>query len=346
MSAEALSISHFDKPDFEHTVIQSERIGIYAEKKSTVKDSFAEDVETGLTGYPKYLLPKYLYDEKGSELFELITKTREYYPTRTERIILESCIAELCKICSGVDVISEMGSGSSEKTKIILDHFAQKRNHLAYIPIDVSDILIESSKELVERIHNLSITGIVSEYERGLELLRQIEAKPKLILFLGSSIGNFEDDEIISLMQEIHDAMHEHDHLLIGFDLEKEHSVLNHAYNDSGGITRDFNKNILKRINRELDADFDLQNFNHHAFFNEKKHRVEMHLVSTQDQRVHIGKIERTIAFGEGESIHTENSHKFSDALIAEYAGQSELRVQKIWKDENSYFALTLFKPE
>lgn len=346
MSAEALSISYFEKPDFEHTVIQSERIGIYAEKKSTVKDSFADDVESGLTGHPKYLLPKYLYDEQGSELFEKITTTTEYYPTRIERTILESCISELTEICSAVDVISEMGSGSSEKTKIILDHFARKRTHLSYIPVDVSDILIESSKELINRIHNLSITGIVSEYERGLELLGQIEEKPKLILFLGSSIGNFEDDEIISLLQDVRDAMHEHDYLLIGFDLEKDHSVLNRAYNDSKGITSDFNKNILRRINRELDADFDLKNFHHYAFFNEKKHRIEMHLISTVDQRVHLGKIGRTIAFGEGESIHTENSHKFSGTLIEEYAGHADLKVEKIWKDELSYFALTLFKSE
>jgi len=342
MPAEPLLQSVIEQPNFERRIIRSHRMEIFAEKKAAVTNSFAEDVEIGLTAYPKYLSPKYFYDVQGSLLFEQITATEEYYPTRSERWILEKYIEDLNSICESIDVVSELGSGNSEKTKIILDMFAGRRQHLHYIPIDVSDILINSSRDLTRQFHNLSITGIISDYEQGLSLLSQIEDDPKLLIFLGSSIGNFENDEIITLMQNIGDALYEKDYLLIGFDLEKDEKILNRAYNDEAGITSAFNKNILKRMNRELNADFNLNYFQHHAFFNPQKHRVEMHLVSTKNQFVHIGKLGRTISFYEGESIHTENSHKFSDELIKEYARQANLQVVKTYKDENKYFALSL----
>jgi L-histidine N-alpha-methyltransferase len=342
MAAAPLLHSDFERPNFERKIIKSNRIDVFAEKKAFVTDSLAEDVEISLTAHPKYLLPKYFYDDSGSRLFEQITLTEEYYPTRSEQWILENYINELEEICTGINVISELGSGTSEKTKIILDNFTGKRKHLHYIPIDVSDILIEGSKNLIHEFNNISVTGIISEYEKGLSLLAQIEDHPKLLLFLGSSIGNFEDDEIITLMQNISDALYENDYVLIGFDLEKDEKILNRAYNDAAGITSAFNKNILHRINRELGADFDLNKFRHHAFFNARKHRVEMHLISIDNQFVHIGKLNRTISFCEGESIHTENSHKFSDKLINDYASQANLRIVKTWKDKNKYFALSL----
>jgi L-histidine Nalpha-methyltransferase len=339
MNLAVRSVSH----NFEYENINNDRFQLYRQQSDVVRHSFAEDVHDGLRNTTKKLLPKYFYDDIGSELFEQITTTPEYYPTRTERQILENSMNEIKSICQDIKVISELGSGSSEKTKIILESFLSEKHELTYIPIDVSDILVTSSERLLSRYHDLDITGIVAEYEPGLSLLSGFDNYAKLLIFLGSSIGNYNREEAGDLLKSISDSMGERDFALIGFDLIKDNNILTQAYNDSQGITEAFNLNILSRINRELDGNFNLENYRHKAFYNSIASRIEMHLVSQKDQQVFIKSLNRNYEFAKGESIHTENSHKFTDQSIAEMAASSGLNVVKTWKDSNNYFALTLF---
>ncbi len=332
------SVNHF-----EFSTLVNERFELYRQQVADVKNSFAEDVEQGLSANPKILSPKYFYDDTGSELFEKITTTPEYYPTRTERKILAKNMSDIIENCPDTEIIAELGSGSSEKTKIIIQSFLRGNDHLTYMPIDVSDILIPSSENLLRTHKNLRVTGIVSEYEPGLELLSDISDAPKLILFLGSSIGNFDTNAAKELLRHISDSMNRQDSLLIGFDLLKNVDVLHAAYNDTQGYTKAFNLNMLHRINRELDANFATEQYRHKAFFNSLASRVEMHLISEQEQLVSVNKLNRKFSFKKGESIHTENSHKFNDASINDLAASAGLRVLRSWKDADNYFALTLF---
>lgn len=307
-------------------------------------DNFAQDVFVGLKSEQKTLSPKYFYDQIGSELFVKITQTEEYYPTRTEKSILKQYSAAIVDECDGVDWLVELGSGSSEKTDTLLHEFHKKRKAFKYIPIDVSDIIIDSGKKLLEKYERLSVTGILSDYERGLSVVSKVDNGAKLILFLGSSIGNFEPTEIEGFLCMTQKTLADEDFILIGFDLVKDPKILNAAYNDSQGITEAFNYNILTRINRELDGNFDVDKFDHLAFFNEKESRVEMHLESKINQTVTIGELNKKISFKSGETIHTENSHKFTLDMIASYANNSYLEVVKTWTDPQEYFALCLLR--
>ena len=273
-------------------------------------DNFAKDVLLGLKADKKFLSPKYFYDQKGSELFVQITKTDEYYPTRTEREIINQFSPDI----------------------------------IDYIMIDVSDIIIESGKELLKKYDRLSVTGILSDYTRGLTLVPKIGNKAKLILFLGSSIGNFEPHEIEKFLVLTRQNLNQEDFILVGFDLVKDRKILHAAYNDTKGITKAFNLNILRRINRELEANFDLNKFEHHAFYNENRSRIEMHLVSKENQMVTIDALKIKIYFKKNESIHTENSYKFTHKMIHSYAGMANLNIIKTWTDPANYFALCLMR--
>jgi len=322
--------------------ILSERLSIYNVLNGARKSTFAEDVRFGLGAERKFLKPKYFYDDIGSVLFEKICKTKEYYVTRTEAEVLRRYGSEISKANLNKHVVIELGSGSSVKTRYIIDSFISNNGGLNYIPIDVSDIMISSSQVLVNDYSRLKINGVLSEYEDGLEVASSLSSKPKMILFLGSSIGNFDPAEAHALMNRISNVMNENDSLLIGFDLVKDEDVLNAAYNDAEGYTADFNLNLLKRINNELKGEFNLSGFEHSAFFNREKSRVEMHLVSLAEQDVCIHDIKKKLHFRKGETIHTENSHKFTDEMINDLARQSGLAVENVWKDEKDYFALCL----
>jgi dimethylhistidine N-methyltransferase len=324
--------------------IETNRLTILGDSSKHHLNNFAQDVLSGLRAERKILSPKYFYDEIGSNLFVQITQTEEYYPTRTEKSILNQYSSQIVDTCEKVNWLVELGSGSSEKTESLLCEFHQKRNTFNYIPIDVSDIIIDSGKKLLEKYDKLSVTGILSDYERGLSLVSKVENGSKLILFLGSSIGNFTPAEIDAFLTMTRKALHDNDYILIGFDLVKNRGVLEAAYNDAQGITEAFNLNILQRINRELDGNFDVGNFEHTAFFNEKLSRVEMHLVSKKKQTVTIGTLNTKISFRKNETIHTENSHKFTPEMIASYADEARLEVVKTWTDPKDYFALCLLK--
>lgn len=305
--------------------------------------TFAEDVKVGLTAGNKFLLPKYFYDEKGSALFDKICLTDEYYITRTESEILRSYCKELTQLNCNKKATVELGSGSAVKTKYILDAFLSAKGNITYIPIDVSTILIDSAKELLRLNDSLCIDGIIGEYEKGLILSAELCKGPKMIIFLGSSIGNLTPDEAKKFVKFVSDNMSEEDSLLIGFDMVKDIEVLNKAYNDSMGVTTEFNLNLLVRINNELGGHFDLAEFEHQAFFNGQETRIEMHLVSKSKQDVRIDSINETIHFEKGEKIHTENSYKFTDKMIEELAEYSELGIVSKKKDAKGYFSLCLF---
>jgi len=324
--------------------IENERLKIIRLDNFPRTNSFAEDVKIGLTSENKFLLPKYFYDIRGSELFEKICETEEYYPTRTEISILKNLSDTISERNREKYLIVELGSGSSYKTNYILQSFLKSREKLYYIPIDVSDILVESSKNLVEKYKRLFVTGLVTFYEEGMDYVVNVYKSPKLILFLGSSIGNFTQEQAIDFMKMLRNHITFGDRLIIGFDLIKDRKVLLEAYNDKEGITAEFNLNILKRINTELGGNFDLLKFNHLAIFNEEKSRIEMHLISKEDQNVFVKDIDEKITFKKSEIIHTENSYKFTHEMINSLADASGMEFSDSYTDDKKYFALCAFK--
>lgn len=322
----------------------SDRLNIYSLDSIHLINSFADDVKSGLTSEKKFMYPKYFYDERGSMLFEKICETKEYYPTRTETSILKNYSDTISKRNKDKNLIVELGSGNSLKTNYLLTSFLKTRDKLFYTPIDVSNILIESSKLLIKKYNKLFINGIVSFYKEGLDLVLSLEKSPKLIIFLGSSIGNFSEEEIILFMKMLKNEMSDADRLLIGFDLVKDKKVLEDAYNDSAGITAEFNLNILQRINTELDGNFDLNKFEHYAIFNEEKSRMEMYLISKERLFTEVKEINEIIKFEKGEKIHTENSYKFTYKTINELAEKSDLEFSDYYTDEKNYFSLCVFR--
>ncbi|HLN35279.1 MAG TPA: L-histidine N(alpha)-methyltransferase [Nitrososphaeraceae archaeon] len=321
---------------------------------NTLIDEFARDVKYGLGRKRKRLDPKYFYDKTGSELFESICTQPEYYLTRTEYKIILKNIGELVNYFDNQNVsIIELGSGSSKKTKIILKYFLEKQeNKLHYFPIDVSyEMLFNSNKKLLKDFPKITSHPISSDYFDGIRQANEyihsngnIPDK-KLILFFGSSLGNFEPKYAISFLRSIRKGLAPDDSFLIGFDLVKKKEVLEAAYNDGNGITAQFNLNILRRINNELDGEFDLESFKHFAYFNEKKSRIEMHLVSKIKQNVKIGKINKSFNFLKNESIHTENSYKYKIQDIKKFAKKSNMKVEKNFLDDNNWFSLSLLVP-
>ncbi len=340
----------FDRSKVEHhsydEKVINERLQIFYLEHFEEKNTFAEDVKNGLLAANKFLLPKYFYDARGSELFERICGMEEYYLTRTELGIIKKSAGYISNSNLNKNTLVELGSGSSAKSKHILDSFLKLRDEVKYVPIDVSDIIVECSQILIEKYANLHITGLVSFYEEGVDFITQIDESPKVILFLGSSIGNFTFDAEEIFLKRLRNDMREDDILIIGFDMIKDERVLLNAYNDRGGITSEFNLNILRRINEELGGNFNLKMFKHEAIFNKDDSRIEMHLVSKETQEVCITAIGETILFEKGETIHTENSHKFSDKKIEDISNRANLFVSERFKDEKNYFSLCIFKPK
>lgn len=322
----------------------NEKLSIYRSDKIHFKNSLEEDVKAGLNSDRKFLLPKYFYDEKGSKFFELICRTKEYYPTRSETEILELLSETISKRNIDKDMIVELGSGTSVKTELLISSFLKERDKLDYIPVDVSNVIIESSKQLTSKFSNLHVNGFISFYEDGMEYIASHFNSPKVILFLGSSIGNFSPEERIDFMKMLGKYMNITDRLLIGFDLIKDRKILEDAYNDSEGITADFNLNILERINRELNADFIIKNFKHKSVFNAAENRIEMYLESQHDMEVKLKGIDEKIILKKGELIHTENSYKFNKTIINDLAKSSGMVFSDYYTDEKEYFALCAFR--
>ena len=327
--------------DYKKYVIDS-NLQYFKPHTTQIVKTFVDEISASLNENSKFIDPKYFYDKKGSELFEQICSLPEYYPTRTEIEILGNIQTELSNYLDDSFRLVELGSGSSNKTRLILDIFDKIQQRIEYFPIDISEILTESSELLQREYKNLHITGIVDTYEGGLEFIEKYDDKKNLIIFLGSSYGNFLPKEGENFLKKINSIMKKEDFFLIGLDLVKDKKILEKAYNDSQGITAKFNLNILSRINDELDADFNLNNFRHVAKYNEENQRIEMYLQSTVYQSVVISKANLSLTFNSGELIHTEHSHKYTINQIHELTEKTGFVLTKIWTDKNKQYALVL----
>ncbi len=302
--------------------------------------SFAEDVRAGLTAQPKTLPPKYFYDALGSQLFEAICLLPEYYLTRAETEIFEQHAAEIVRQLPAPVGLVELGSGSSIKTRLLIEAILANQPELHYQPMDISAWILELSAEaLLGNYERLRITGHVGDYTHGLEEIERQAGERLLALFLGSNIGNYTLDEARQLLKTIRQALQAGDGLLLGADLKKSVEVLIPAYADALGVTAAFNLNLLSRINRELEADFNLAQFEHLARYNEAKGRVEAHLISRTAQTVHLRKLNLTIEFQPGETIHTENSYKFDLWQLAALAEEAGFKPAQIWFDGERRFS-------
>jgi dimethylhistidine N-methyltransferase len=321
-----------------------ERFSLVETPESVELTSLATEVERGLSAKPKKLPCRFFYDEAGSEIFEEICDLPEYYVTRTEAEILENHADDIASAYDQRVTLAELGSGSSTKTRLLIDAMLRRHGGLRYVPVDISRNMLEASAlDLLDRYEALEIRAIASEYEVGLRHLRGESDAPKLIAWLGSTIGNLTRDEGAAFLGTVRAAMSPGDRLLVGIDLRKDRAVLEAAYDDSAGVTARFNLNLLERINRELGGHFDLANFAHRAVYDEVSGRVEMHLVSTREQRVSIEELGFEVEFGAQETIHTENSHKYDQAEIDALAASAGLRRDSEWLDARGYFSLNLF---
>ena len=330
-----------DNLKYKKYVVDS-RLRYFKPHATKIQKTFADEILYGLNRNSKFINSKFFYDKKGSELFEQICLLEEYYPTRTEISILQSIQSELSSLLDDSFRLVELGSGSSTKTRLILNMFRRFQSNIEYFPIDISEILTESSEFLLQEYGNLSITGIIDTYEGGLEFIEQYDSKKNLIVFLGSSFGNFSPYTGKNFLKKINSVMKSGDLFLLGLDLVKSTSVLKNAYDDSKGITAKFNLNVLSRINDELDADFIIDNFQHYAIYNEKKQRIEMHLRSLLDQSIIISKANLVIQLRKDELITTEYSYKYKINQIKELMFDSGFDIKNIWVDKNSFFALIL----
>ena len=307
---------------------------------------FAHDVWEGLTSTPKRLSCRYFYDEEGSALFEEICELPEYYVTRTELAILDEHSAEIASLFPEAVGLVELGSGSALKTRLLMQALIERHGRLHFIPIDISrSALEESSMSLVKQFDELEILAVAGEYTDGLEYLKQNTVERRLILWLGSNIGNFERPEAAAFFHRVHDAMEPDDRFLVGIDLRKDRAILEAAYDDSRGVTARFNKNILKRVNAQLGGHFDLDRFRHLARYDDELGRVEMHLVASTSHAVAVDALELQVEFAEGETIHTENSYKYSQQEIEELTARSAFHLERQWFDADHRFSLNLFCP-
>jgi dimethylhistidine N-methyltransferase len=304
-------------------------------KQKSTSSAMLTEVLEGLQKPQKTLPSKYFYDKRGSELFEKICTLDEYYLTRTELEIMQHNIREIASTLGKHVQLIELGSGSSLKTRLLLDHLDDIHS---YVPVDISEEFLQNvTQDLQKEYPDLLIEPIAADYTKPFDLSESPEGVKKLFYFPGSTIGNFTRQKAADFIGLISNLIQEKGGLLIGFDLIKDREKLIAAYDDSKGVTAAFNKNILVRINRELNVDFDPDQFKHRAVFNEKESRIEMHLVSLEEQSVTICR--EVICFEEGETIHTENSHKYSLRSFREMSAPFFENVQT-WMDDEQLFAI------
>jgi dimethylhistidine N-methyltransferase len=307
-----------------------------------------EEVFRGLTSRPKTLSPWLFYDDEGSRLFEQITGLDEYYLTRTERAIFAAHADAVIALAAGEKPLAviELGAGTASKTGLLLAAAVRRQGRLDYYPIDVSESALEEAKQHLElELAGVEVHPRVGDYTEGLgQIDSNGDAKGarRLVLYIGSSIGNFEPGDAMSLLRAVRAELETGDRLLLGTDLVKSTALLEAAYEDAAGVTAAFNKNVLARINRELGGNFRLDAFEHRALWNAQQSRMEMHLVSTVAQRVRVTALELSIGFAAGESIHTENSYKFTDDGVMELLQGAGFGLLGDWKDEQGWFGVYL----
>jgi len=304
------------------------------------RTQLAADVRRGLAGTTKRLPPKYFYDDRGSRLFEAICALPEYYLTRTEHALLGD-IADAVIAATRPAQLVELGSGSAQKTRLLLDALGRTHPSAAYVPIDVSESTLRRSAAALRADYPaLRVHAIVADYERGLP--RLAPAVPRLVVFLGSTIGNFVPPDDVTFLAGLRRQLRRGDYLLLGVDLVKSVDRLHAAYNDAAGVTAEFNRNVLRVLNRELGADFDPARFEHVAFYDPAAAQIEMHLRATAAHTVRIAALDLPVTFAAGETIHTETSRKFTRATAAAMLAAGGFRLVQWYPSPDDAFALAL----
>jgi L-histidine Nalpha-methyltransferase len=319
---------------------------VHIERHHTDADvaaALSADVLRGLTATPKWLPPKWFYDDAGSVLFEEITRLPEYYPTRREREVLATYAPDIAAQTQA-RMLVELGAGSAEKTRLLLDALQREGTLDRYVPVDVSDsALIDAATAVAEEYPDLKVHGVVADFETHLELLPTDERR--LVAFLGGTIGNFEPAPRADFLSRVADSLQPGDAFLLGTDLVKDPARLVRAYDDPAGVTARFNLNVLAVVNRELGADFDLAAFAHVAQWNSEQDWIEMRLRSSRAQTVHVKALELDVSFAAGETIRTEISAKFTKARVEREFAAAGLRLASWWTDRVGDYAVSLGVP-
>ncbi|MDX1499655.1 MAG: L-histidine N(alpha)-methyltransferase [Woeseiaceae bacterium] len=308
-----------------------------AAKQDLAKSTELAEIIEGLEQPEKMISPKFFYDERGSQLFDAITRLPEYYPTETELAIMRDNVDEIAALVGRQASLIEYGSGSSLKTRILLEHL---EDLAAYVPVDISeDHLLASAAELRKDFPDIEILPVVADFTKHFDLPNPaVMPVRNIVYFPGSTIGNFTRDDARSLLGVMYDEAGAGGALLIGVDLQKDPAIIERAYNDSAGVTDEFNRNVLEHLNREFGADFDVDSYSHQAHYNEHKGRVELRLVSQRDQAVRIGG--RRFPVAEGETILTEYSHKYTLEGFAAMARDAGFEVERVWTDPDRLFSV------
>ncbi|MGB5387265.1 MAG: L-histidine N(alpha)-methyltransferase [Eudoraea sp.] len=309
---------------------------------------FHKDVYKGLTDFPKHLSSKYFYDEKGDKLFQEIMDMPEYYLTNSEYKILDKFKDEICraffKDSKGFDLI-ELGAGDGKKTKILLRQLAAEEIPFQYVPIDISqNALNELEESISNELPSVNVMPLQGTYFETLEQLCTMQHKRKVIMFLGSNIGNLLHPQAVEFLMSIQELMNEDDLFFIGFDQKKDPQTILNAYNDAAGITERFNKNLLARINSELGANFDLDKFIHWEVYDPETGTAKSYLVSKENQTIHINGLDLTVTFNAWETIHTEISQKYDDNIVSWLADKAGMQISRIFTDENKFYKNYILK--
>lgn len=338
----SISKATSSKVSAQNTIKQRLQIQRLLEPTLVISPSAGSDVVKGLTQTPKSLSPRYFYDDRGSELFEQICELPEYYVTRTETSILQQYATEIAQITGSCELV-ELGSGSSTKTRILLDAYHQFGYFVYYVPIDVSAGMLESSAlALLEDYPTLQVQALAGTYEMALTQLEPTSLPTRMICFIGSSLGNLNQQECDLFFSQITDALQVGEYFLLGVDLQKPKHLLEAAYNDSQGVTAAFNLNMLQHLNQRFEGNFDTTQFEHWAFYNETENQIEMHLRSLRSQTVQLHALNLTVHFEAGETILTEISRKFDLDFIQQDLKAKGLVPQRVWTDSNQWFTLLL----
>jgi dimethylhistidine N-methyltransferase len=310
-------------------------IRFHDQRPLEANDSLREEALSGFAHSPKSISPKFFYDRRGSELFEQICKQPEYYPTRTEEMILSQAANDISDIAGANANLIELGSGASKKVRLLLEAMRPA----SYLGIDISeDFLLTSTRRLAADYPWLDVQAACADFSQPMSLPGEFESERSVAFFPGSSIGNFTPDEALAFLHNLNALLPAGGGLLVGVDLVKDKQVLEAAYNDEAGVTAAFNLNVLERIRTELDSNIDPQRFVHHAFFNEQASRIEMHLISTDAQDVHIEG--EHFHFDRGESLHTENSYKYTPEGFRSLAGKAGFKAIAMWTDPAHLFSV------
>lgn len=326
-----------------HVVSTARRAAEAADQR---RQAILAEVSEGLSRTPRELPPKYFYDERGSQLFEDITRLNEYYLTRAEREILLARAGAIAAASPGVAprTLVELGAGSAAKTRILLASMREAVGSVTYVPVDVSEEFLDQTREALEREDpSLEVVPVVADISVSLDVPAGLP-QPVLFAFLGSTIGNFHGPDAVALLRRVRTQMHPGDRLLLGTDLRKDRAVLEAAYNDALGVTAEFNRNMLRVVNHELGSDFDPERFVHRAIYNEADHRIEMYLHSAGAQTVCVPGM-GLVAFADGEVIRTELSHKYDRPAVDTLALAACLRVTEWFTDAKGQFALSVLEP-